>query len=85
MGYIQTETDFVVFAENEDRKYDQFEDALIAKADADLGIKYATAAIHDDTVLLLRYNCPEPSCDVACLGWKNLHTHVRNTHDRVLW
>lgn len=49
-----------------------------------LGIKYQKKEIHDDTVLLLRYNCPEESCDVACLGWPDLHRHVRNTHHKVM-
>lgn len=75
----------MVFAPDEDKKYDEYDDASIVKADVNLGIKYVTSAIHDDTVLLLRYNCPEPSCDVACLGWKNLHAHVKSVHGRVLW
>jgi len=75
----------VVFAPDEEKKYDEYDDSSIVKTDASLGIKYATAAIRDDTVLLLRYNCPEPSCDVTCLSWRNLHGHVKGAHDRMLW
>lgn len=35
----------------------------------------------EDTMVLLRFNCPEPTCDVACPGgWKELRKHVRETH-----
>ncbi|KAF8467654.1 hypothetical protein BDZ91DRAFT_120519 [Kalaharituber pfeilii] len=83
-AHCRTETDYVVFAPDEDRKYEKFNDAYIVKTDASLGIKYATARIHDDTVLLLRYNCPESQCDIACRGWKDLHSHVKAAHNRVL-
>ncbi len=34
-----------------------------------------------DTVLLLRYNCPDADCDFAGLGWQDLHRHVRAEHN----
>lgn len=49
-----------------------------------LGIKYEQAEIYNDTLLLLRYNCPEKSCDMACHGWPDLHRHVRNVHHKVM-
>lgn len=38
----------------------------------------------EDTVLLLRYNCPDGDCDVACLGWPDLHRHVRAQHHKKI-
>ena len=38
----------------------------------------------EDTVLLLRYNCPDGNCDVACLGWPDLHRHVRAVHHKKI-
>lgn len=38
----------------------------------------------EDTVLLLRYNCPDGDCDVACLGWPDLHRHVRAIHHKKI-
>ena len=49
-----------------------------------LGVKYHQREIHDDTLLLLRYNCPDPTCDIACWGWPDLHRHVKNFHHKVL-
>lgn len=83
-AHCRTESENVIFAPDEAKKYDEYDDSSIVKTDTNLGIKYATAAIHDDTVLILRYNCPEPSCDVACLSWRNLHGHVKGAHDRFL-
>lgn len=33
-------------------------------------------------MLLLRYNCPDDECDVACLSWPDLHRHVKSVHQR---
>lgn len=41
--------------------------------------------IFEDTVLLLRYNCPDEDCDVACLGWPDLHRHVKSKHNKMMW
>ena len=35
-----------------------------------------------DTVLLLRYNCPDADCDFAGLGWPDLHRHVKSAHKK---
>lgn len=40
--------------------------------------------ILEDTILLLRYNCPDRDCDVACLGWPDLHRHVKSKHGKVM-
>lgn len=33
-------------------------------------------------MLLLRYNCPDASCDFAGLGWPDLHRHVKSAHKK---
>lgn len=45
-------------------------------------MRYTNEDIVGDTVLLLRYNCPDPSCDFAGLGWPDLHRHVKSTHHK---
>ena len=32
----------------------------------------------------MRYNCPDEDCDVACLGWPDLHKHVRAVHHKKI-
>ena len=55
-----------------------------AKEDNTLGIKYEKQDIFEDAVLLLRYNCPDKDCDIACLGWPDLHQHVKTVHHKVM-
>jgi hypothetical protein len=40
----------------------------------------------EETLILLRFNCPDPSCDyVGITGWGDLKLHVRATHGRLMW
>lgn len=75
----------MIFTDDANKRYEDFADQDFTRVDDNLGIKYETSDIYEDTVLLLRYNCPEPSCDIACYGWPDLHRHVRNVHNKVMW
>jgi len=66
------------------KRFEDFTPADIVSTDENIGIKYEKADIVEDTLLLLRYNCPDPSCDVACLGWPDLHRHVRSVHHKKM-
>jgi hypothetical protein len=79
----QTESDFVVFSRTE-KEFTEFKDIDIAVTDAALGIRFTDTTIRDDTLLILRYNCPDPKCDVACLGWGDLYYHVQRAHQKVM-
>lgn len=83
-AHCRTESDFVIFTDDATKRYEDFTDSDFAHVDAGLGIKYEKPEIYEDTVLLLRYNCPDESCDVACLGWGDLHRHVRSAHKKVM-
>lgn len=82
---LQTESAFVVFTDDPAKRFEEFTDADFSRTDANLGIKYENDEIFEDTVLLLRYNCPDRTCDVACLGWPDLHRHVKSKHGKVMW
>lgn len=81
----QTESSFVIFTDDHAKRFEDFTEADFSQKDDNLGIKYESGEIFEDTVLLLRYNCPERNCDVACLGWPDLHRHVKTKHGRVMW
>lgn len=81
---LKTEAPFVVFTDNAIKRFEDFQDTDIQQIDTTLGVRYEQKEIHADTVLLLRYNCPNPSCDVACYGWPDLHRHVKGVHHRVM-
>jgi hypothetical protein len=75
----------VIFSKDESKRFEEFQESeLVTRNDA-LGVKFEDQTIADDTVLLLRYNCPDANCDLACRGWPDLHRHVRNVHNKVLW
>lgn len=74
----------VIFTDNPEKKYQDFQDPEFVKIDDNLGIKYEKPEILEDTILLLRYNCPDKTCDVACLGWPDLHRHVKTKHGKVM-
>ena len=52
--------------------------------DEAIGIRYENEEVQVDTRILLRYNCPDPECDVACLSWPDLHKHVRVQHHKKI-
>ncbi|KAI9796300.1 MAG: hypothetical protein M1833_006385 [Piccolia ochrophora] len=83
-AHCRTNADFVTFTDDASKRYEDFKDQDFSRIDESLGIKYERPEIFDDTVLLLRYNCPDSSCDVACRGWPDLHRHVKAVHHKVM-
>lgn len=70
----------MIFTDDTTKRFEDYSDKDITTSDTNIGIKYTNEDIVGDTVLLLRYNCPEPTCDFAGLGWPDLHRHVRTAH-----
>ncbi|QSZ28649.1 hypothetical protein DSL72_003148 [Monilinia vaccinii-corymbosi] len=80
----ETPAPFVVFTDNATKKYEDFTDEDISSTDPNIGIRYESNDIQEDTLLLLRYNCPDPTCDAACRGWPDLHRHVKSIHQKKM-
>lgn len=83
-AHCRTEAATVIFTDEPEKKYDEYKESDYFRMDANLGVAYEKPEIFEDTVLLLRYNCPDSSCDVACMGWPDLHRHVRSVHHKVM-
>ncbi|TKX20348.1 E3 ubiquitin-protein ligase hel2 [Elsinoe australis] len=83
-AHCRTEAQIVVFTDDPEKRYEDFQDSDFSTKDPNLGISYEKQEIFEDTVLLLRYNCPDSVCDVACLGWPDLHRHVKSAHHKVM-
>lgn len=79
-AHCRTPAPFVIFTDDASKRFEAYTDADISSADENIGIRYTNEDIVGDTVLLLRYNCPDLSCDFAGLGWPDLHRHVRSVH-----
>ena len=39
----------------------------------------------EDTLILLRFNCPDGGCDYIGSGWSDLKLHLRAVHGRLTW
>ena len=48
-------------------------------------ITFETQEMMEDTLILLRFNCPDPDCDYIGNGWGDLKLHVRATHGKLMW
>ncbi|ERF75052.1 hypothetical protein EPUS_04834 [Endocarpon pusillum Z07020] len=83
-AYCKTEAPYVIFTNDAAKRYEEFGETDFVRSDENLGIKYERDEILEDTVLLLRYNCPDRDCDVACLGWPHLHRHVKQKHGKLM-
>lgn len=84
-AHCRSSAEYVIFTDDGGKRFEDFSHQDFAKSDPSLGIHYGTNNIYEDTVLLLRYNCPEVQCEMACYGWPDLHRHVRNVHHRIMW
>ena len=51
-------------------------------SDAKLGISFQSTDMMEDTLTLLRFNCPRLECDYQGGGWVDLKKHVRHEHDK---
>lgn len=51
-------------------------------SDAKLGISFQSTDMMEDTLTLLRFNCPRLECDYLGTGWVDLKKHVRTEHDK---
>ncbi|KAJ5022475.1 hypothetical protein J3E71DRAFT_16886 [Bipolaris maydis] len=83
-AHCRTESDHVILSDDAEKTYEDFSKADFFKSDDTLGIHFENAAVFEDTRLLLQYNCPDSECDVACLGWPDLHRHVKTAHAKMM-
>ncbi|KAL8918633.1 MAG: hypothetical protein Q9172_005326 [Xanthocarpia lactea] len=83
-AHCRTEAHRVIFTDDPAKRYEDFVDTDFQETDEVLGIRYEQKEIHNDTILLLRYNCPDAGCDIACWGWPDLHRHVKGAHHKVM-
>ncbi|KAM5374267.1 hypothetical protein ACJZ2D_006592 [Fusarium nematophilum] len=80
--HCRTPAPFVIFSDEPERRFEDYTENDFTTTDSKIGIKYTNEDIVGDTVLLLRYNCPHPSCDFAGFSWSDLHNHVSSAHDK---
>ncbi|KAK3940908.1 zinc finger protein [Diplogelasinospora grovesii] len=82
--HCRTAAPFVIFTDDATKRFEEYANSDITSTDDNIGIRYAGEDIVGDTILLLRYNCPDSDCDFAGLGWPDLHRHVRAVHHKKM-
>ncbi|KAK7960350.1 hypothetical protein PG988_011564 [Apiospora saccharicola] len=85
-AHCRTASQYVIFTDDATKRFEDYStgEPDISSVDDNIGIRYAKEDIVGDTVLLLRYNCPDVDCDFAGLGWPDLHRHVKSTHNKKM-
>lgn len=98
--FCKTECPTVVFTGSDDKPFEDFKPEDTPFSDTKLGVLFETRAQLDDTLSLLRFNCPykpglsdpnsaapdDPAeaCQHILAGWSDLKRHVRSSHHCTL-
>ncbi|KAI8817933.1 uncharacterized protein EV422DRAFT_570086 [Fimicolochytrium jonesii] len=81
----KTELHDVVYTKNPDALFQDFNLRKMPAYDHRLRIYFESSEIQEDVMILLRFNCPDPSCDVSCTGgWGELKEHVKKGHGMLM-
>jgi hypothetical protein len=75
----------VIFTLSADKPFASYLPEEIPFKDQKLSISSETQEMMEESVILLRFNCPESNCDFIGTGWNDLKMHVRAVHGRQLW
>ncbi|KAF9357685.1 hypothetical protein BGX34_009271 [Mortierella sp. NVP85] len=83
--YCKAEQSIMLFTRDPEKPFQDYDLKSMAYYDRKLNVYFEDQEMYEDTMVILRFNCPDPSCDVACPeGWKQLKTHVKNVHKLML-
>ena len=83
-SYCKTESKEVLFTMPSMKSFSEYTADQIACKDEKLGISFETSTIMEETMILLRFNCPDSNCEVAANGWPDLKAHVKLEHSLFL-
>ncbi|KAI0748387.1 hypothetical protein C8Q80DRAFT_1270806 [Daedaleopsis nitida] len=73
----------VIFTTNADAPWTSYTPDNIPYKDAKLAISFETQEMMEETLILLRFNCPDPQCSFIGNGWSDLKLHTRATHGKL--
>ncbi|TFK36394.1 hypothetical protein BDQ12DRAFT_249403 [Crucibulum laeve] len=74
----------MIFTVSPDAPFSSYAPEAIAYKDAKLSIYFETQEMMEETLILLRFNCPDPDCDYIGNGWADLKLHARATHGKLM-
>ncbi|KAG6819490.1 hypothetical protein H0H93_011347 [Arthromyces matolae] len=74
----------VIFTTSAEEPFASYKPESIPYKDAKLSISFETQDMMEETLLLLRFNCPDSDCPYIGNGWGDLKLHVRATHGKLM-
>ncbi|KAF9260823.1 hypothetical protein L218DRAFT_1002324 [Marasmius fiardii PR-910] len=74
----------VIFTVSEDRPFSEYKTDDMIYKDERLSIVFETQEMMEETLILLRFNCPDTECDYIAKGWSDLKLHVRAHHNKLM-
>ncbi|KAF9934743.1 hypothetical protein FBU30_000601 [Linnemannia zychae] len=84
-AYCKADQGVMIFTRNPDKPFQDYNLKSMAFYDRKLNIYFEDQEMYEDTMVLLRFNCPDPTCEVACPeGWNQLKSHVKKVHKLML-
>lgn len=75
----------MIFTVSPDALWESFQPEAIPFKDPKLAICFETQEMMEDSLILLRFNCPDSSCDYIANGWSDLKLHTRASHGKLMW
>jgi hypothetical protein len=84
LGYTQATSDVLIFTTDSEKDFLSFSAEELPLKDDKLSIYFENATSREDTLILLRFNCPNSDCDYVASGWPDLRVHAKSEHDRFL-
>jgi hypothetical protein len=76
----QAPSDALIISKNGEKEFLSYTSDEIPFKDDRLNIYFEDATGQEDTLLLLRFNCPDHSCDYVASNWTDLRAHTRSEH-----
>ncbi|EMD38121.1 hypothetical protein CERSUDRAFT_82356 [Gelatoporia subvermispora B] len=74
----------VIFTSSPDALWSSYTPDTIPYKDPKLSISFETQEMMEETLILLRFNCPDSNCDYIGNGWSDLKLHTRATHGKLM-
>ncbi|KAG0314899.1 hypothetical protein BGZ99_007779 [Dissophora globulifera] len=84
-AYCKADQGIMTFTRDATKLFQDYDLKAMAFFDRKLNIYFEDQEMYEDTMVLLRFNCPDPTCEVACPdGWNQLKSHVKKVHKLML-
>ncbi|KAF9183649.1 hypothetical protein BGZ51_003878 [Haplosporangium sp. Z 767] len=84
-AYCKADQGIMIFTRDAEKPFQDYDLKAMAYYDRKLNVYFEDQEMYEDTMVLLRFNCPDPVCEVACPeGWNQLKSHVKKVHKLML-